>query len=501
MKSDRQQETTSIDSEELKILIDNIQDYAIFKVNETGVIITWNEGVKRILQYDQEEFIGEHFSLVFTEEDNRSRMADKELTKAKTFGTAQDERWHVKKDGSLFRATGVLTRLYDSEGNPRGYAKIMRDITDEIDAERRIQQSEERYRSFIQNTSEGIWRFELDQPIDTRLSEEEQIEQIYKYAYLAECNDAMAKMYGYASAADITGARIGNFLVADNPVNREYLKAFIRSGYRLANAESKEIDRNGEEKYFSNNLIGVIEDNLVVRAWGSQRDTTSEYLVMKQKDEFVGVVSHELKTPLTSIKAYVQILAKKFSSTPEASQYISKVNSQIIKLTNLINELLDSTKMESNQLELHKQSVNIDQLVTNIIEDLQSASDHHTIVKEGSITGEIVNDKDRVEQILINLITNAIKYSPNADKVIVRLDETEKFCQIAVQDFGIGISKRDQSKVFKKYYRAGGVKNKTFPGLGLGLYISAELAKNLDGSLTLQSEKGIGSTFYLKLPK
>jgi len=140
--------------------------------------------------------------------------------------------------------------------------------------EARLRASDERYRAFLEQTAEGIWRFELEQPADTARPDDEQIDHFYAHAYLAECNDATARMYGVASATELVGARLGDFLPRDDPHNVAYLQAFIQSGYRLLDAESHEVDRNGATRYFLNNLIGIVEDGQVRRAWGSQRDIT-----------------------------------------------------------------------------------------------------------------------------------------------------------------------------------------------------------------------------------
>jgi PAS domain S-box-containing protein len=141
--------------------------------------------------------------------------------------------------------------------------------------QRALRESEERYRAFIANSSEGIWRFELDEPVPTDLHEDEQIELCYRRGYLAECNDAMARMYGFERAEEIAGARLGDLLVREDPANVEYLRAFIRSGYRLTDAGSVETDREGRRRYFLNNLVGVVEGGRLLRAWGTQRDATA----------------------------------------------------------------------------------------------------------------------------------------------------------------------------------------------------------------------------------
>ncbi|MEP6919570.1 MAG: PAS domain S-box protein [bacterium] len=134
--------------------------------------------------------------------------------------------------------------------------------------------SEERYRAFISNSAEGIWRMELDHPVSTGLTADEQIEAFYEHGSLAECNDAMARMYGYEKAEEIIGARLTDLLVRDDPANLAFLQAFISSGYRLTNAESTELDRAGQRKYFSNNMIGVVDDGFIQRSWGTQTDIT-----------------------------------------------------------------------------------------------------------------------------------------------------------------------------------------------------------------------------------
>ncbi|MEP7228043.1 MAG: response regulator [Gemmatimonadales bacterium] len=142
-------------------------------------------------------------------------------------------------------------------------------------AAREAKKSEERYRVLIEQTAEGVWRIELPEPVPVTLPAAEQIDLFYARAELAECNDAMAHMYGFPSATELIGARLGDLMPRSDPKNLEFLQAFIASGYRLADAESHERDRQGGERYFLNNLIGIVEDGRIVRAWGSQRDVTN----------------------------------------------------------------------------------------------------------------------------------------------------------------------------------------------------------------------------------
>ena len=164
----------------------------------------------------------------------------------------------------------------DEQGRVRGLVCVVVDETDRRRALEEARRSEESYRSFITHSTEGIWRFELDQPIPTDAPVGDQIDAFYAHAYLAECNDAMARMYGFASADELSGARLGDLLPRTDPHNVEYLAAFVRAGYRLADAESHELDRDGNEKVFVNNLTGIVENGRLVRAWGTQRDATEQ---------------------------------------------------------------------------------------------------------------------------------------------------------------------------------------------------------------------------------
>src|SRR5262245_15415718 len=152
-------------------------------------------------------------------------------------------------------------------------------------AARNLRESEERYRAFIANSSEAIWRFELEQPIPINLPEEEQIEMLYKYAYLAECNDAMARMYGYETADQLVEVRVGDLRPRSDPRNIAYLLALKRSGYRLIDAEMREVDRRGNTKYFLSNQICIVENEAVVRGWGVQRDITERKKADKARRE------------------------------------------------------------------------------------------------------------------------------------------------------------------------------------------------------------------------
>src|SRR5262245_6413634 len=170
---------------------------------------------------------------------------------------------------------------------------------------RNLRESDVRYRAFIANSSEAIWRFELEKPIPVNLPEDEQIEMLFKYAYLAECNDAMARMYGYETADQIMGARIGDLLVRSDPRNIDHLRAFKRSGFNLTDSESHEVDRYGNTRYFLNNLAGIVENGAVVRTWGTQRDVTERRRAeqaLRESEERLRRISEATQDSIWEIK-------------------------------------------------------------------------------------------------------------------------------------------------------------------------------------------------------
>lgn len=232
------------------------------------------------------------------------------------------------------------------------------------------------------------------------------------------------------------------------------------------------------------------------------QDITERKVLEKRKDEFISVVSHELKTPITSLKAYIQIIKKHLEelNVEELRHYLSRIEDQLNKTTKIIRDLSVVSKIQSGGLEFADEKFSIDSLLTEIVEDMQNSSIRHKIIKRGKIENKIIGDKYRIGQVVINLISNAIKYSPNANKVFIKIAKKNKEIMVSVQDFGVGIPKENFGKIFQRFYRGEDIDKNIFPGLGLGLYIAAEIIKRYKGYIGVKSIPGKGSTFYFTLP-
>jgi signal transduction histidine kinase len=230
-----------------------------------------------------------------------------------------------------------------------------------------------------------------------------------------------------------------------------------------------------------------------------QRETLA---LVHQRDELFSMTSHELKTPLTSLKAYTQLLLMDVHTMDSDQRKIllDRMDKQISKLVGLINDLLDVSRLQYGQLNYNKKPVKLNHLIADIISEIQLGSAEHKIIFQKNINVTVNTDSDRIGQVVTNLLINAIKYSPGSREVIVRLDKTDKTVICSIRDFGPGIKKEEQNKIFERFYRVSGDNQNTYPGLGLGLYISKEIIEKHDGRLWVESEYGKGSSFYFELP-
>jgi signal transduction histidine kinase len=185
-----------------------------------------------------------------------------------------------------------------------------------------------------------------------------------------------------------------------------------------------------------------------------------------------------------------------------AARQLSRMNEQLNKLTELVNDLLDVSKIEAGKLDYHMQEVDFNAWISEYVEDLRPLSGTYDIVLNCSGTGKVVFDMDRIGQVLTNLVTNAIKYSPGSERIIVSSHVDADGARVGVQDFGIGIPESDLERVFDRFYQSnsGGSEAGSYPGLGLGLYISAQIVRRHGGTIRVESEQGKGSTFYFELP-
>ena len=230
-------------------------------------------------------------------------------------------------------------------------------------------------------------------------------------------------------------------------------------------------------------------------------DITEQKLKEQKKDEFIGIASHEMKTPLTSAKGYIELLLLSLEKGNNTHYlYADKANQSIERLQSLITELLDASKIQNGKLNYNYTTFDLDEMVNETIQNIQHTAKNHHLVKSGNYNYLISGDRERLQQVLINLINNAVKYSPDADEVLINIEEgNNNSIQISIQDFGVGISPDYLNKIFDRYYRVD-EDSIHFQGLGIGLYICHEIINRHNGKIWAESARSNGSTFYFTLP-
>ncbi|MDQ3754622.1 MAG: PAS domain S-box protein, partial [Acidobacteriota bacterium] len=251
---------------------------AIVTLDPMGIIRMWNPAAERIYGWSAAEVIGQALPTVPPELREEMERNHREATEGRTFTNLETVR--LRKDGTRFDASISTAPLLDADGNLIAVVALIADITERKRTERALKESEERYRAFLEQSVEPIWRFEFDPPIPVNLSENEQLEQFYRAGHLAECNNVLARIYGFSEASEIEGVQLGDLLPRTEK-NVEFLRACIRSGYSVADVESEEIDRTGRKRSFLNNLVGMVEGGRLLRVWGTQRDATER----KEREE------------------------------------------------------------------------------------------------------------------------------------------------------------------------------------------------------------------------
>lgn len=224
---------------------------------------------------------------------------------------------------------------------------------------------------------------------------------------------------------------------------------------------------------------------------------------MRRNDHFLAVASHELRTPLTSMKGYTEVLERRLkrSSQTDLLGYATKLDDQLSRMTSMVRDLLDVSKMQSGQMTLRSERLSVNTLVGTAVEEVQALAHHHKVIVSGWVNTPVMGDAIRLNQVLVNVLANAMKYSPTSDKVKVALVEHRDTVVINIRDYGMGIPIKEQAQIFEPYYRSQNALRADVPGgLGMGLYISSEIIQRHGGRIWLESQEGKGSTFSIMLP-
>ncbi len=284
-------------------------------------------------------------------------------------------------------------------------------------------------------------------------------------------------------------------------IEQEWKKVMSKGEELMLEVQIKELD-NTQYKYHLLRIVPIFDNEKILKWIGTFTDIEDQKQIEKKKDEFLSITSHELKTPLTSVKAYIQLISRslKDHQSDKIKGYIDKAQLQVGKLNELISDLLDISKIESGELKLNRQEFEVKNLIESAVETIQQTHGDFSLEVIGNDEPlTIFADENRVEQVLINYLTNALKYSPEHKSLKITRELKDNILTLKVMDSGIGIPEDKQKDIFSKFYRVEESSLK-FQGLGIGLYICAEIIKKHDGHVGVNSAINKGSEFYFSIP-
>lgn len=545
--------------ERFRLLVESVKDYAIFMLDPTGRIESWNAGAQNIKGYLAHEIIGQHFSKFYPPEDIAWDKPKWELEQAGSVGRFEDQGWRLRKDGTRFWANVIITALRDKNGTLSGFAKVTRDMTEAKIAEDIILQSnidlEKRVR---ERTFQLGFLAEASKLLASSFNYETILQKVAQLAVpdladwcafyiLDEGNEPRQVALAHNNAKETEWALYEfskthtydpNVQVGLAQVLRTGLPEFypvIEDELLLKVAKSEEhfnlLRKLGMKSVLIMPLIArgkvlgavqlvstqperqySMEDHSLVQDFAQRAGIAVDNVRLYEdaqkaislRNEFLSIAAHELKTPITSLRGFSQLVLRKLnmSSTIDQDHFrqaLTHINTQSVRLANLVSRLLDISQLEAGKLILKLDKTNLNQLLQNIVAVSQVRAENHTISLEADPQLEAQLDPLRFEQVIVNLLDNAIKYSPEGGPVDVKLVylPERKIARISVQDQGMGIEPHNRARIFEPFYQG---HERGYAGLGLGLYISRQIIELHGGSIEAEFGEQKGTTFIVTLP-
>jgi PAS domain S-box-containing protein len=315
-------------------------------------------------------------------------------------------------------------------------------------------------------------------------------------------NYAAERIFGYTET-EMVGQSILKLIPEDRKDEEPQIIARLKRGERIDHFETKRVTKDGKLVDFSLTISPIRDSEGVITGISKiARDITERKQDEVRKNDFIGMVSHELKTPLTSLTALIQVLNQKLrtSEDPFIPSALSKANTQVKKMIGMINGFLNISRLESGKILIDRQHFNLDELIVEIIDEARLTVSDHVFDFEPCPPLPVDADRDKIGSVITNLLSNAVKYSPKGKLVTIRCEAIDGSALVTVRDEGMGIKPHDLEKLFERYYRVSSNHTLNISGFGIGLYLSAEIIRRHDGRIWAESESGVGSTFSFTLP-
>jgi PAS domain S-box-containing protein len=491
---------------------------AISYVAETGALgpfIYMSPQVTAILGYSPEEcladprFWWEHLN----PQDQPRALLEDSWEEGRLF---QIEYRIRRKDGEEVWVRDEAVVVRDPHTGKRLTRGLLVDITEQKRAQDALRESEERYRTFVAQSWEGIYRMEYEPSIPCHLSIDEQLAWGYKYGYMAECNDAMARMYGRTSAQELIGKKLWEFLILKDPVTQRFMERFIHNGYRISDEESIELDAQGQKKIFRNTMMGTVVNGHWVRSWGITRDVTSQKQLEEQLrnaqqleaiGRLAGGVAHDFNNILGIIIGHGELLLA--SNVDETSrnrlEQMSRAAERAASLTQQLLAFSRKQVLQPKVLDLNGTVADVQKMLSRVIgEDIELVTSLHPSLET------VKADPGQVEQVLMNLAVNARDAMPHGGRLAMETANVQigaeeargidlapgPYVMLKVSDTGQGMDAATLAHIFEPFFTT----KATGKGTGLGLSTVYGIVKQSGGGIQVESELGGGTVFRIYLP-
>jgi len=501
--------------ERFRLLVESARDYAIFMLDPKGNVLTWNFGAERFQGYRADEIIGSHFSRFYPPEAAAKGVPDDDLRRAAEDGSLEDEGWRVRKDGSMFWANVVITAMRGDRGELIGYAKLTRDQTQRRNHEEALRLSEERFRLLVEGVSDyAIFMLDVNGRVASwnvgaqrikGYAADEIIGQHFSVFYPREVVESGWPEHELREAAKTgrfvdTGWRVrkdGSTFWANVTITAMRDEAGTLLGFAKLTRDLTERRRAEAMEVASQQREEILDAERTARMT-AQRAT-------QLKDEFLATLSHELRTPLSAILGWTQVLLKGHAGNAvDQRRAIEVIDRNARAQVQLIDDLLDLSRIMTGKLRLDLRQVAILDVVRAAIDSAApaAATKEIRLISLLDPGRAVVNgDASRLQQVVWNLLTNAIKFTPRGGQVQVLLQRVNSHIELSVSDTGIGIPASFLPHVFERFSQRDGSSTRAHGGLGLGLAICKQLVELHGGTIRAASPgEGLGATFSVDLP-
>jgi PAS domain S-box-containing protein len=491
----RQNEERLRQSEErFRLIIEGVQDYAIFMLDPSGHVASWNAGAQRIKGYKAEEVLGKHFSMFYPEDAKARDWPAQELRDALRLGRFEDEGWRVRKDGTLFWASVVITALHDAQGRHRGFSKITRDLTERRASEERLRRSEERFRVLL----EGI--------------EDYAIFMLDPEGRVTSWNTGAERITGYA-ASEIIGESFERFFTPED----------LEAGKPGQELESARLNRRFHDqawrerkdgtRYWSEIVVTALHDEKgdlrgfakVTRDLSERKRMESLEQQGRHLTEFLAMLAHELRNPLAPIRNALAIMKMQGDASPQIAWSREVLERQTSHLTRLVDDLLDVSRITRGKMRLQGASMDFQVAIQRAIEAVRPLIDErkHALHLQLADQPLAVNgDMTRLTQVVVNLLNNAAKYTPEGGDLTVETAIEGDDAVLRVKDTGVGMPDALIERVFDLFAQGERTLDRSEGGLGIGLTLARRIVTLHGGTIVARSDGiGKGSEFIVRLPR